>query len=718
MLVAASGLFECSSAWASPPTQTLSGSAQSEGIEAQVSATMSAGKASGTLNTVAPSTLGGGLAPLSPAEVEAGAGTARVIVSADGANVYATDRGASQLSIYKREVNGTLGGAEVLSLQGMAVPEGIVESPDGKDVYVADFATDSVTELTRGPGGTLAEAGQVEAGMGPIGITLSPDGAFLYVANSKSSSGAGAVSVYARNLQEGTLTLIQEVPAEANAHDVVVSPDGKDAYVADYGTGNVSQYERHEDGTLTPLATPTVAAGGNPHGLAISPDGGSLYVADNELHGQVLLLARNHDGTLSPRGAAPAGEYTEDVAVSPDGDSVYATGFESDDISQFARNAETGALTSIAKATPTGANPEGVVVSPDGANVYVADSHGGLTGGVGQYARELTANGFEGTVECMLVGGRPGTGPVEVSVQASGSGWYEPGQGQAPIRLPGDYRQLLTTALHGGGDEFGLLAANGLPSQAQGASTCEAGSFAGLRPDTSSLPLRISTSIVEPTDGTLNYSGTVTLAGASEPGAVVSIYEGSTLLATSAPAGSDGEWSQTLNGLAVGLHVFLAHDVGDGTAPSNTVALDVRAPVAPEPAPIPAAPAPAHGVLAEMSTYPSPLPATAAQPTPTTGVARLLGQGIVLDLRSSAPVRAGLSGYVKVAGVSQHLPFRTAEATLFAGSRRIPLQLSTRTLQQLRVFRREHRQLSVWLTVSPRGVQPGSSSLHVHEWLD
>jgi DNA-binding beta-propeller fold protein YncE len=702
----------------SPPTQTLSGSAQGEGIEAQVSATLSAGKASGTLHTVAPSPLGGGLAPLSLAEVEAGAGAARVIVSADGANVYATDRSAGQLSIYKREADGSLGGAEQLALPGMAVPEGIVESPDGKDVYVADFGTDSVTELTRGPGGILAETGQVEAGMGPIGITLSPDGAFLYVADSISSSGAGAVSVYAREPQDGTLALIQEVPAEANAHDVVVSPDGKNVYVADYGTGNVSEYERHEDGLLTPLATPPVAAGGNPHGLAISPDGASLYVADNELHGQVLMFVRDPDGTLSPRAAVPAGEHTENVAVSPDGDSVYATGFESDDISQFGRNAETGALTSIAKATPTGANPEGVVVSPDGANVYVAYSHGGLTGGVGQYARELPANGFEGTVECMLVGGRPGTGPVEVSVQASGSGWYEPGQGQAPIRLPGSYRQRLTTALHGGGDESGLLAGDGLPTRVQGAPTCEARSFAGLRPDTSSTPLRISTSIVEPTDGTLNYSGTVTLAGRSEPGAVVSIYEGSTLLATSAPAGSDGEWSQTLSGLAVGLHVFVARDVGDDTAPSNTVALDVRAPVAPEPAPVvPDAAAPAEGVLAEMSTYPSPPPVTPPQPTITTGVARLLGQGIVLDLRCSTSVRAGLSGYVRVAGVSQHLPFRTAEATLFADSRRIPLQLSSRTLLQLRVFRREHRQLSIWLAISPRGVQPGSSTLHVHESL-
>ena len=62
-----------------------------------------------------------------------------------------------------------------------------------------------------------------------------------------------------------------------------------------------------------------------------------------------------------------AGEYTECVVVSPDGTDVYATNEVTGDISQYARNTETGALAAQPVPTiATEAGPEGIAMSADG----------------------------------------------------------------------------------------------------------------------------------------------------------------------------------------------------------------------------------------------------------------------------------------------------------------------------------------------------------------
>ncbi len=882
-------------ALASAPTQTLSGTAHNGATKAEVSSTLAAGTASGTLSTFAPGTIGGKLTALSPSSVGASQGTARLIVSADGKHVYATNRNTNIVSSYSRAASGALGQQQTVSLEGNAEPEGIVESPDKKNVYVADYGTSSVTELTRNGSGELQESEQIASAMGaiegtgPIGIAISPDGTSLYVANSnsKSSIGTGAVSVYTRDQNSGTLTFQEEVPAGKSAHDVIVSPDGNNVYVANFNSNTVLEYERNSESGSLGNST-SQAAGTNPHALAMSPDGKSLYVTDSEPNGKVVLFARNGAGSLSEQEAVSAGEYTENVAVSPDGNSVYATSFTSRNLAQFSRNVKTGALEPLSgPAPPAGSKPEGIAASPDGKNIYVADYNEGNTGEVSQYERALQANKFEGTVNCMVVSGHTNHGPVEVTVEATGSASYAPGGSQAATKLSGSYRQVFTTALRKGGDEFRLLGDEGQALEVQGTPSCKAGSFAELQEDAGSA-LKISTSITAPTDGATSYSGSVTLAGATEPGAEVEVAEGAAKLG-STTANDNGEWSKTVMHLSQGVHTFLAK-AKNGTAPSNTVEVDIGAPAISAPAnksidysgtlafagmgepnaqieiyegssieegqaPVASATTDSAGkwstnlsavsagphlyvarsegstltsnvieveVVAPRITTPannsgaqagtlafagtgapnaqiaiyegsaisegqSPVATTttdssgawstsfavsagshvflartigsslvsssvsvqleaakssasssSGSSTPTAvepphqpeigvnayhdiagisllaGSARLFGGRIHFGLRAPATIRVTVTGYVKVAGSARHLALRSGEATLIAGGVRVSFSMPAYTLRLVQRYRREHRRMNVWLTITLRGAAGGASARHLH----
>src|SRR5258708_31798365 len=60
-----------------------------------------------------------------------------------------------------------------------------------------------------------------------------------------------------------------------NPYSLTTGPNGQYVYVANYDTmsvtGIVSQFAIGADGSLTPLSTPTIAAGKGPNGIAANP---------------------------------------------------------------------------------------------------------------------------------------------------------------------------------------------------------------------------------------------------------------------------------------------------------------------------------------------------------------------------------------------------------------------------------------------------------------
>jgi DNA-binding beta-propeller fold protein YncE len=176
-----------------------------------------------------------------------------------------------------------------------------------------------------------------------------------------------------------------------------------DALAAQSAFGRLVQ-PRGEDGCIHRKAVNRCARGSavtSPEDLVISPDGRHAYVASYSSHAVAVFVRNRRTGTLRQRsgrrgcirqgrggGCTPArgigGPIS--IAISPDGRNVYVVAAGSDALTVFARNRRTGALRQLAGQTGCisqrpGDNcilaralnePTSVAVSPDGERVYVA----------------------------------------------------------------------------------------------------------------------------------------------------------------------------------------------------------------------------------------------------------------------------------------------------------------------------------------------------------
>ena len=159
-----------------------------------------------------------------------------------------------------------------LDARGIDHPEDIAMSPDGKHVYAAAFASDSVAVLSRDAGtGDLSQPagssacvsetgsdGQCADGNGLDGaesVTVSPDGAYVYVGAVFSN----AVATFSRDPATGTLTQLSGFDgcisnggafgcragsAMSGANAVTVAPGGAHAYASAENSDAVVAFAR------------------------------------------------------------------------------------------------------------------------------------------------------------------------------------------------------------------------------------------------------------------------------------------------------------------------------------------------------------------------------------------------------------------------------------------------------------------------------------------
>jgi len=367
-------------------------------------------------------------------------------VSPDGRSAYVASGISDAVAVFDRAANGTLtqkaGLAGCISntgagpcVDGTALDgaSSVTVSPDGASVYVSSHSSDAVAVFNRSAIGTLTQKpgrqgciSEIEINScvtgsaldGAASVTVSPDGASVYVA----SQIASAVAVFDRAL-DGSLTQKPDVAGCVSrswaGHDctvgepldgaasVTVSPDGTNAYVA--STIGVAVLDRATDGTLTQRRSKGVCIGSGRlcvgarglHGarsVAVSPDARNVYVA-SAASDAIAVLDRGARGTLSQKpgtagcisntGARPCADGTaldgaSSVTVSPDGHNAYVAAL-SGAVVMFDRAAD-GSLSQrpgsagCISETGVGLCADGtalggaasVTITPDGHNVYVA----------------------------------------------------------------------------------------------------------------------------------------------------------------------------------------------------------------------------------------------------------------------------------------------------------------------------------------------------------
>jgi YVTN family beta-propeller protein len=225
--------------------------------------------------------------------------------------------------------------------------------------------------ITVGPGAgvktgvRLAQSEKAAAtyrvGSNPAGMTITPDGKFLLVAN----TGSASISVIDRTQQAVVRTL--QLPSSVKPYGIAVSNDGTRAYVTnfqrigaqllvvDMATGNV-------------LATSTVAP--FPAGVRVTPDGTQVYVTSN-FEGSVAVfdtLTNTQVGLLRGFDAAWG------IAFNPSGTRAYVAcaGVPTGSVKVI----DTAKLQIIASVN-TGNNTRKVLVSPTGRHVFALNRDSG-----------------------------------------------------------------------------------------------------------------------------------------------------------------------------------------------------------------------------------------------------------------------------------------------------------------------------------------------------
>jgi YVTN family beta-propeller protein len=169
------------------------------------------------------------------------------------------------------------------------MPHNVQVSPDGKVAWVTnngepepDHAADAAAPMSMGKGehGAMAKAGAVWAidtgndkviakvpvGVSPAHVVLTPDGRFAYVTN----GGDNTVSVVDASAQR----LVATIPVGKYPHGIRISPDGKQAYVANLKGGTVSVID-----TESRKEAVQIPAGKGPAQVGFTPDGRLAFVS-------------------------------------------------------------------------------------------------------------------------------------------------------------------------------------------------------------------------------------------------------------------------------------------------------------------------------------------------------------------------------------------------------------------------------------------------------
>ncbi|ADG05291.1 bifunctional YncE family protein/alkaline phosphatase family protein [Kyrpidia tusciae] len=258
---------------------------------------------------------------------------------------------------------------------------GVAFSPDGKTLYasaggnnkirVFQFRDGQLSEqspialigLTPGP-----KASNQKGNAYPAGLTVSPDGGFLYVVN----------NLYNTVVKIDTST--GKVVAQGNVgqypYTALLSQDGKTLYVTNWGEDTVTALDPD---TLQTRAT--IEVGLHPNALALNPRTGAIYVANSDSDTLSVIDPSRQKVvqtiSLAPyRGALP-GSQPDALTVSPDGRTLYVANAGNNDIAVVdLGNGSPTARADVKGLIPTGWYPTGVYTADRGNQILVLNAKG------------------------------------------------------------------------------------------------------------------------------------------------------------------------------------------------------------------------------------------------------------------------------------------------------------------------------------------------------
>jgi YVTN family beta-propeller protein len=259
-------------------------------------------------------------------------------------------------------------------------PESLRVTPDGAYLYVANSTSDDVSGFAIATTGVLsAVPGSpfTGTGWGPIGLdtgagwVITVEGSGLNRVRVLDIGGGGGLSEVAGS---------PFATGGAASQNVAVAPSGSFVVVTNASSDNVSVLTLAGDGSLAAIAGSPFGGGDEPQGLAISADSQRLFVC-NCLGDNVSAFTLAANGTPSAVAGSPfaSGDCPLVAAIHPSGNSLYV-GTTNSGLLGFSV-AGNGALAQL-PGSPFIPGPGGyaqdIAMSSEGGRLFVA-WHGGST---------------------------------------------------------------------------------------------------------------------------------------------------------------------------------------------------------------------------------------------------------------------------------------------------------------------------------------------------
>jgi 6-phosphogluconolactonase len=324
--------------------------------------------------------------------------------------------------IYLYRMNMTTGALRPVGFtEGLANPSFLATDRQRRYLY----AVNEMMDFNGKPGGAIsaflvnAASGKLSLlnqqptqGGAPCHVTVSQDGKFVLVANYMGGNvtvfpvqADGSLGAAVENVQHKGKSVNAKRQEGPHAHNVVLDPANRFAFVSDLGIDKVMVYQFDAaTGKLKPHTTPAAGMkpGAGPRHFTFHPQGKYAYVI-SELNSTVTAFSYDPAAgslrELQSVSTLPTGfsgeSFCADIHVSPDGKFLYGSNRGHDSIAAFAINGQTGKLTPAGHTQTGGKWPRNFTLDPSGKFLLVANQH---TNNVVVYRRDaktgkLTAAG-------------------------------------------------------------------------------------------------------------------------------------------------------------------------------------------------------------------------------------------------------------------------------------------------------------------------------------
>ena len=218
-------------------------------------------------------------------------GSFALAVSPDGRLLYADSGGAGPVTVFD-----TTTGSVVERIQpSNGSPGALATSPDGRRLYVGIFNKPFWVDVF--DTASLQLLATVSVPLNPFGITVSPNGRQLYVANWGDYSNIIPIAGHSVQVFDTrTLKLLGVVPVGDYPSAIAFGPNGRYAYVVNNSQPGTVSVVRTRDRQVTD----TVNVGVCPTDVAVTPDGHEAYVTNTGV-GAICQVEENTVSVLSVR---------------------------------------------------------------------------------------------------------------------------------------------------------------------------------------------------------------------------------------------------------------------------------------------------------------------------------------------------------------------------------------------------------------------------------